>query len=92
MSQKKPFKRVLFNRKGKSKDSIESSSAEEIKIENPRESIYTAPRMQLWAHLICQKLLLLLPFVYSLTLIHVLCYPRPLTDDTMSVTALLSPA
>lgn len=30
-------------------------SAEEIKIENPSGGIYTAPRMLLWAHLMCQN-------------------------------------
>lgn len=33
-----------------------ASSAEEIKIENPRVGIYAASRMQLWAYLMCQKL------------------------------------
>lgn len=32
-----------------------ASSAEEIKIENPRVGIYTVPGMQLWTQLLCQN-------------------------------------
>lgn len=46
------------------------SSPEEIKIENPTGASHTAPRMLLWAHLMCPAVvtLVLLPSVYSLTL------------------------